>query len=52
MTDTLAKYRAKRDFKVTSEPAGGGEANSAARAFVIQKHWASHLHYDLSLIHI
>lgn len=49
MADTLAKYRAKRDFKVTSEPAGGGEANAAARAFVIQKHWASHLHYDFRL---
>ncbi|CAB3906785.1 DNA ligase D [Achromobacter ruhlandii] len=49
MADTLAKYRAKRDFKVTSEPAGGGEANEAARAFVIQKHWASRLHYDFRL---
>ncbi|WP_241132547.1 DNA ligase D [Achromobacter insuavis] len=49
MADTLAKYRAKRDFKVTSEPAEGGQANDAARAFVIQKHWASHLHYDFRL---
>lgn len=48
-TDTLAKYRAKRNFDVTAEPAGGGEANEAARAFVIQKHWASHLHYDFRL---
>ncbi|CUI35179.1 DNA ligase D [Achromobacter sp. 2789STDY5608621] len=49
MADTLTKYRAKRDFKVTSEPAEGGQANDAARAFVIQKHWASHLHYDFRL---
>ena len=48
-TDTLAKYRAKRNFDVTAEPAEGGEANEAARAFVIQKHWASHLHYDFRL---
>ena len=48
-TDTLAKYRAKRNFDVTAEPAQGGEANEAARAFVIQKHWASHLHYDFRL---
>ncbi|MGE8656088.1 MAG: DNA ligase D [Achromobacter sp.] len=49
MADPLAKYRAKRDFKVTTEPAGGGQANEAARAFVIQKHWASRLHYDFRL---
>lgn len=48
-TDTLAKYRAKRNFDVTAEPADGGEANEAARAFVVQKHWASHLHYDFRL---
>lgn len=49
MTDALAKYRAKRDFKATPEPAGGGQPNEAARAFVIQKHWASRLHYDFRL---
>ncbi|MFY3611712.1 DNA polymerase ligase N-terminal domain-containing protein, partial [Achromobacter xylosoxidans] len=49
MADTLAKYRAKRNFNVTSEPAEGGQANEAARAFVIQKHWASRLHYDFRL---
>ncbi|MEN4919056.1 DNA ligase D [Achromobacter spanius] len=49
MADTLKKYREKRDFKVTSEPAGGGEANADARTFVIQKHWASRLHYDFRL---
>ncbi|AOB30445.1 ATP-dependent DNA ligase [Bordetella sp. H567] len=49
MADTLAKYRQKRNFDVTSEPAGGGKANAAARAFVIQKHWATRLHYDFRL---
>ena len=49
MADNLKTYRKKRDFKVTPEPAEGGEANEAARAFVIQKHWASRLHYDFRL---
>ncbi|ANN66049.1 DNA ligase D [Bordetella bronchialis] len=49
MVDTLAKYRQKRNFDITSEPAGGGKANAAARAFVIQKHWATRLHYDFRL---
>ncbi|WP_447987931.1 DNA ligase D [Achromobacter spanius] len=49
MSDSLKKYREKRNFAVTSEPAEGGLANEAERAFVIQKHWASRLHYDLRL---
>ena len=49
MADSLKTYRKKRDFKVTPEPAEGGDANEAARAFVIQKHWASRLHYDFRL---
>ncbi|MBJ7313913.1 DNA ligase D [Rugamonas sp. CCM 8940] len=49
MTDTLTSYRAKRDFSVTPEPAEGGEEGGAVRAFVIQKHWAGRLHYDLRL---
>jgi bifunctional non-homologous end joining protein LigD len=43
----LAEYRAKRDFQKTSEPEDGGEAGGFA--FVIQKHDASRLHYDLRL---
>src|SRR4029078_12644032 len=31
------------------EPAAGGVANEQERAFVIQKHWATRLHYDLRL---
>lgn len=49
MADSLRKYREKRNFAITSEPAEGGLANEAARAFVIQKHWASRLHYDFRL---
>ncbi|MBZ7927288.1 DNA ligase D (plasmid) [Ensifer adhaerens] len=50
MADNLSKYRAKRDFQKTREPSG--EANvkpSNRRRFVIQKHDASRLHYDLRL---
>jgi bifunctional non-homologous end joining protein LigD len=50
----LHRYRQKRDFKVTSEPTGAASpANeappAAALSFVIQKHWASRLHYDFRL---
>jgi bifunctional non-homologous end joining protein LigD len=46
----LAKYRAKRDFSKTAEPSGDVtvEKDKSLR-FVIQKHAASHLHYDLRL---
>lgn len=47
--DPLKTYKAKRNFAVTSEPAEGGKANAAARSFVIQKHWATRLHYDFRL---
>ncbi|MBO1112306.1 DNA ligase D [Bordetella petrii] len=49
MADTLKRYREKRDFKRTPEPAAGGRRNEQARAFVVQKHWASRLHYDFRL---
>ena len=45
----LQRYRARRNFRVTPEPAGGGEESVGARSFVIQKHWASRLHYDLRI---
>ncbi|MBA2689069.1 MAG: DNA ligase D [Gemmatimonadaceae bacterium] len=46
----LAEYRKKRDFSLTREPAGGlaPKAQGILR-FVIQKHAASHLHFDLRL---
>lgn len=49
MPDPLKVYKSKRDFSITSEPAEGGEAGKDALSFVIQKHWASRLHYDLRL---
>ena len=50
MTDNLSKYRAKRDFQKTSEPSGETHVKpSDRRRFVIQKHDATRLHYDLRL---
>jgi bifunctional non-homologous end joining protein LigD len=50
-TPNLTKYRSKRDFKVTAEPEGSGRSNGASEKllYVIQKHDASHLHYDFRL---
>jgi bifunctional non-homologous end joining protein LigD len=45
----LKTYRDKRNFDATPEPAEGGEANERARSFVVQKHWATRLHYDFRL---
>ena len=47
----LAKYHAKRDFRVTSEPKGSAKARGSADepSFVIQKHQARNLHYDFRL---
>src|SRR5215210_8053969 len=44
----LEKYREKRKFNVTAEPRGG-KVKSRGNTFVIQKHAASRLHYDLRL---
>ena len=44
----LAEYRKKRHFEKTVEPAGSTERSSKKR-FVIQKHAATRLHYDLRL---
>jgi bifunctional non-homologous end joining protein LigD len=49
----LREYRRKRDFKATPEPAGTSSkparAGTGTRAYVIQKHAASRLHYDFRL---
>ncbi|MCV9966843.1 DNA ligase D [Pararhizobium sp. BT-229] len=50
MADNLSTYRAKRDFKKTGEPSGEAQVKpSNRRRFVIQKHDATRLHYDLRL---
>src|SRR3954464_8746689 len=48
--DSLATYRAKRDFHVTAEPSGQAAVAAAPQLrFVIQRHAATRLHYDLRL---
>ena len=48
-SDPLSRYSAKRNFARTSEPRGVRARKANALAFVIQKHWASRLHYDFRL---
>ena len=45
---SLKEYRRKRDFQKTIEPKGEVTV-SERRIYVIQKHAASHLHFDLRL---
>lgn len=55
--EQLARYRSMRDFSTTAEPSGSAAAGAGVRKstlsgglpFVIQKHAASHLHYDFRL---
>ena len=48
--DKLSTYKAKRDFKQTMEPSGQTSVKAMnRRRFVIQKHDATRLHYDLRL---
>ena len=45
----LDRYRAKRDFARTPEPDAGAGEGSAALRFVVHRHQARRLHYDLRL---
>lgn len=47
--EPLEHYHEKRHFKLTPEPYGEKEKVSGTPIFVIQKHAASHLHYDFRL---
>jgi len=50
MKNKLAKYKAKRNFSKTSEPAGKIRVKKNKKlVYVIQKHKATTLHYDLRL---
>src|SRR5579862_5559900 len=54
---SLKEYRAKRDFTVSPEPSGTARAAHVSKRpaskliFCVQKHLASHLHYDFRLEH-
>lgn len=50
--EQLTEYQRKRDFKKTAEPKGGSKRSAREKKqlqFVIQKHAATRLHYDLRL---
>ena len=47
MPDKLAAYQRKRDFSKTPEPAGIADALPPGSRFVVQRHRARRLHYDL-----
>jgi len=49
MNDRLDEYQKKRDFAATPEPGGADQKASQRHGFCIQKHDASHLHYDFRL---
>jgi len=46
---SIQAYNAKRDFSQTAEPTGKSKPSGKKLLFVIQKHDASHLHYDFRL---
>jgi bifunctional non-homologous end joining protein LigD len=49
VTDPLARYRARRDFAKTPEPAGSAVRSGKRLRFVVQEHRARRLHYDFRI---
>lgn len=49
MPRTLKKYKEKRNFQETTEPKALKKSSTKKNMFVVQKHAASHLHYDFRL---
>jgi bifunctional non-homologous end joining protein LigD len=47
--DPLAEYNRKRDFEKTAEPAGKRASSEGGNRFIVQKHDATRLHWDLRL---
>jgi len=51
-TSNLKEYRAKRNFSKSPEPSSDGkQTHGSGLIFCVQKHLASHLHYDFRLEH-
>ena len=46
---SLVKYKDKRNFSLSPEPEGKIKKDAPALSFVVQRHKASHLHYDFRL---